>query len=985
MLGTEDDPGIMPLTLQELFNKIDEYSSEREYKVKLWYLEIYNENIRDLLSSTDEYLDLREDPNKGVSVANISELNVTSCKDIMQILKRGNKNRTQEATNANETSSRSHAILQVQVEYKEKATGLDAEIKIGKLSLIDLAGSERASATQNRGIRLIEGANINRSLLTLGNCINALCEASEKGTKPYVPYRDSKLTRLLKDSLGGNSRTVMIANVSPSVTTFDDTYNTLKYANRAKNIKTHVQRNVLNVQYHISNYNNVINNLKNEISDLKVQLAKAQSQTGGVNNLPSKLLSDTNIGQILKKNEETKEGLAGVSGINITNATSGTRNTVNYAVFEKCIAELKSHCEEEVAIKQVIIEQEQEMNNLNAIIKNFQLQNIIPILLPVQMPTSTITYDNNIYQNQTLPDVPLNTEECIDIPIDGGEIIIENNLPSSNTPNSNVQINSNTNILIENNIGIEPVTPSTPSTRPRSSIIKDKENKLLFLKKNYDVNVAKFNSLSQKRETMMNNYFKLGIKDFYFEYLQSILKAHNAKIYIIENKYKEKFNAALASVKECYINELENQVRLRDEIIKKQGLLIEEESCGRIKSVEQLKNEYSLKLPIIPINPSIRESSNSSFNNVNSKNILTNLPKIAGLSSQPPTLHHHYSSNNVTNNINAIISEVKGVSSNISKIEMNNLHNQILKRDKSKLKSDFLIGGGNNHNYYHSNTGNYASNNSNSNQGAKESKISQIRNYSQGVRNANLNIVGGQNNLNIQNNLNQLNHQNSYQSTNINSAIPGGEKILNNINNIQNLSNNNLNTGYQNPYSQNRNHSKNNSAKPKSNTNSNQKNINIKKTIINKDNSHSDKSGNVSHNGNISEQEQDDSDVLDLDNQQNQNNINNINNISDEDIAMKNYRKRNNHFKDFKDPFKENRKNLYYFNSKDESPSYMSPYRKDLPIGRVPNRREDNSNNKINNWNDYQPQIKKKELNVYLNEKHGKVKLGVQKKTPFKI
>jgi len=116
----------------------------------------------------------------------------------MQLLRRGNRNRTTEATNANETSSRSHAILQVLVEYKDKLTGLEAEIKIGKLSLIDLAGSERASANFSRGIRLIEGANINRSLLTLGNCINALCEANEKGTKPYIPYRDSKLTRLLK-------------------------------------------------------------------------------------------------------------------------------------------------------------------------------------------------------------------------------------------------------------------------------------------------------------------------------------------------------------------------------------------------------------------------------------------------------------------------------------------------------------------------------------------------------------------------------------------------------------------------------------------------------------------------------------------------------------------------------------------------------------------------------------------------------------------
>ena len=198
MLGTEESPGIMVLTLEELFLQILTNSNDREYKVKLSYLEIYNEYIRDLMTSDSDYLDLREDPHKGVSVNGLLELTVTSCKDIMHLLKKGNKNRTTESTNANDASSRSHAILQISVEHKEKSTGIDAEIRTGKLSLIDLAGSERASATQNRGIRLIEGANINRSLLTLGNCINGLCEAIEKGTKPHIPYRDSKLTRLLK-------------------------------------------------------------------------------------------------------------------------------------------------------------------------------------------------------------------------------------------------------------------------------------------------------------------------------------------------------------------------------------------------------------------------------------------------------------------------------------------------------------------------------------------------------------------------------------------------------------------------------------------------------------------------------------------------------------------------------------------------------------------------------------------------------------------
>ncbi len=125
-------------------------------------------------------------------------------------------------------------MLQITVEHKDRAHGASAEIKIAKLSLIDLAGSERASNTNNRGIRLVEGANINRSLLALGNCINALCDEQKLRSQQHIPYRDSKLTRLLKDSLGGNCRTVMITNISPAWSSFEDTRNTLKYADRAK-------------------------------------------------------------------------------------------------------------------------------------------------------------------------------------------------------------------------------------------------------------------------------------------------------------------------------------------------------------------------------------------------------------------------------------------------------------------------------------------------------------------------------------------------------------------------------------------------------------------------------------------------------------------------------------------------------------------------------------------------------------------------------
>ncbi len=164
---------------------------------------------------------------KGVTVAGITELVADSVGEVMQLLRMGNRNRSTEPTAANKVSSRSHAVMQIFVEARERLANTSHTVRVGKLSLIDLAGSERASVTENRGLRMIEGANINRSLLALANCINALGEKGKKDN--FVPYRDSKLTRLLKDSLGGHSRTVMIANLSPAEFSFEETHNTLKY------------------------------------------------------------------------------------------------------------------------------------------------------------------------------------------------------------------------------------------------------------------------------------------------------------------------------------------------------------------------------------------------------------------------------------------------------------------------------------------------------------------------------------------------------------------------------------------------------------------------------------------------------------------------------------------------------------------------------------------------------------------------------------
>ena len=237
------EAGIIPQAVHDLFSQIESKQKAQErgesWTVSSTFVEIYNEQVYDLLTP-GKPLSLREDTDRGVVVcAGVKESQTRSAADVMSVLAIGNKNRKTEATMANAVSSRSHAVLQLCIKQMKRSTETGRETSTeSKLSLIDLAGSERASATNNRGARLHEGANINKSLLALANCINALASNSSSGKQRNVKYRDSRLTHLLKSSLeGGNCNLVMIANINPSHLTFEDSHNTLKYANRAKNIK----------------------------------------------------------------------------------------------------------------------------------------------------------------------------------------------------------------------------------------------------------------------------------------------------------------------------------------------------------------------------------------------------------------------------------------------------------------------------------------------------------------------------------------------------------------------------------------------------------------------------------------------------------------------------------------------------------------------------------------------------------------------------
>lgn len=273
--GTDADPGIIYLTMADLFQQIEDKREENIIDVVVTFLEIYNEEIRDLLAEPGTPtprggLQIRED--KNVKVVGLTELRPKSADEVKEIVLLGNSRRTQSPTHANETSSRSHAVLQVHVTQAPRTASITEQRMMGTLSIIDLAGSERAAATTNMGQRMVEGANINKSLLALGNCINALCESG--GAIRHVPYRNSKLTRLLKFSLGGNCKTVMIVCIAPTSLHFDDTQNTLVYAERATRIKTKVvTRNVVNVDRHVGQYVEAINRLNLEVSELKQKVA----------------------------------------------------------------------------------------------------------------------------------------------------------------------------------------------------------------------------------------------------------------------------------------------------------------------------------------------------------------------------------------------------------------------------------------------------------------------------------------------------------------------------------------------------------------------------------------------------------------------------------------------------------------------------------------------------------------------------------------
>ena len=230
MMGIVDNPdlkGIIPNAFSHIFGFIKTEGESKKFLVRCSFVEIYNEEVRDLLVNKSTKLDIREDPKKGTFVKDLTYVTLKDTQDIQKCLDRGNKNRHVGQTSMNDQSSRSHSLFTVYLEIEE-----NGKIRSGKLNLVDLAGSERVGKTNATGQTFDEGKKINLSLTALGSVIDAL-----SFNRKHIPYKDSKLTRLLADSLGGNTKTVMFANISPASYNYDETVGTLRYASRAKLIK----------------------------------------------------------------------------------------------------------------------------------------------------------------------------------------------------------------------------------------------------------------------------------------------------------------------------------------------------------------------------------------------------------------------------------------------------------------------------------------------------------------------------------------------------------------------------------------------------------------------------------------------------------------------------------------------------------------------------------------------------------------------------
>ena len=344
MVGKGEKCGLMIRSIRDLF-KIINSDKERIYSIKISYVEVYNEILKDLLSDSNKPPpELRMDPSKGVVLQGAENKIVLSEEEAFKLITMGNKRRTEKQTDRNKFSSRSHAVLQIYIEIQEQNSSLNYknydtynnDASFGKFILVDLAGSEKTSSNMKSNS---ETGSINKSLLALGKCINLIVTQNKK----FIPFRESKLTRILQEPLSGNGRIVMIATVSPSILNFDETMFTLQFANRAKSMKIHMKKNVLEEDKQlIKKYTDYIQNLKEQISEVEKDIIEQQN------------VSSANISII--ESEQQKDSLP--------NSAGHTHYNPNNEEYEQIKKEMVEHFQQEVDLRKKIIEEEKNLEEL---------------------------------------------------------------------------------------------------------------------------------------------------------------------------------------------------------------------------------------------------------------------------------------------------------------------------------------------------------------------------------------------------------------------------------------------------------------------------------------------------------------------------------------------------------------------------------------------------------------------------------------------
>nr|AAR39436.1 kinesin family member 3 [Dictyostelium discoideum] len=422
--GDQELRGIVPRMIETVFEFIKNADENIEFGVKASYIEIYMERIRDLLDPRKDNLKVREEEGKGVWVEGTSEVFFYREEDILDVINTGISNRAIAETRMNAESSRSHSIFILTIQQKNLKVG---SIKTGKLYLVDLAGSEKISKTGAQGTTLDEAKMINKSLSSLGNVINALTD----GKSTHIPYRDSKLTRVLQESLGGNSRTTLIINCSPSSYNEAETISTLRFGSRAKNIKNKAkinqERSAAELKILLSKAENEIENLKGYIKELEtvsgVTVSNLKSSgsgsgsgsgssssssgssggsgSGGSSNLSNSVNSTSNLNTSSNTSSSNVNANANVITTSVSAPTSPKDTELIKVLQEKCIQLEKQLFKKEEEKKEILEQLEQQQEQIQD--KDQEIEGL----------NSMIESSNNInslYQNSTNENSVLNVQ-----------------------------------------------------------------------------------------------------------------------------------------------------------------------------------------------------------------------------------------------------------------------------------------------------------------------------------------------------------------------------------------------------------------------------------------------------------------------------------------------------------------------------------------------------------------------------------------------